>query len=301
MATSANRYATDWNGYSAEWERRYGTRYEHLGDEWCDDGTADRRWEERLFAHSVAPWLTPGTRALEIGPGGGKWTSRLAPLVHDLVVFDVAEEMLERTKRRVASSDTTHVSFQLGNGRDLAPLASDSFDLVFSYDVFVHIALEDTLAYVAEIARVLRDGGVAILHHAISDVRPAWDRIESHNEWYRERPHSVGQYYYFSRDMLDRMYAQFGLRVESAWTDYCTTLITARKPADSAVPRLEQALRQAALATEDRTLDEATRMIADVGQRISARLGELAPLLRGAQAGPERYAIVQRIRSFVRG
>jgi hypothetical protein len=37
-----NRYAGDWNAYSARWEGEYGGRYEHLGEEWNDDGTATR-------------------------------------------------------------------------------------------------------------------------------------------------------------------------------------------------------------------------------------------------------------------
>ena len=28
-----NRYARDWNGYSEHWDRSYGGKYAHLGDE----------------------------------------------------------------------------------------------------------------------------------------------------------------------------------------------------------------------------------------------------------------------------
>ena len=301
MDTQTNRYAHDWNGYSAEWERRFGARYRHLGEEWCDDGTAERQWEERLFAHSVAPWLTPATSALEIGCGGGKWTVRLAPRVRDLRVFDVAEAMLERTRRRVESDGLVNVTFHLGNGRDPLPCPAASLDLVFSYDVFVHIALEDTVAYVNEIARVLKPGGTAILHHAIGDVAPAWDRIESHNDWYRDRANTLGQYYYYSREMLDRMYDRAGLRVDSTWNDYCTSVVVVRKPADSAVPRLEQALRHAAIAAGPAALDDAARAITDLGHDMARTLESLAAALRQTPEGAERYRLVQQIRRFVRG
>jgi ubiquinone/menaquinone biosynthesis C-methylase UbiE len=300
-ATTTNRYANDWNSYSAEWDERYGDRYQHLGDEWCDDGTSERQWELRLFAHTVAPCLTSETRALEIGPGGGKWTVRLAPRVRELVVFDVAEQMLDRTRRRVASASLSNVTFAHGNGRDMSSVASGSVDLVFSYDVFVHIALEDTVAYLGEIARILRDGGVAILHHAVNDVPPALDRIESHNEWYRDPANTRGQYYYYSRDALDRLYARAGLRIVSAWTDYCTTVITAERPADSIVPRLEQALRRASTAADDGALDAAAQVIASAGHDIAARLAALALELRSTPPGSARYALIQRIRRLVRG
>src|SRR5262249_48050516 len=73
-ASGNNRYAKDWNAYSEMWQDHYGKRYEHLGDEWCDDGSEARHWERRLLAQAAEPWLSPRTRLLEIGPGGGKWT-----------------------------------------------------------------------------------------------------------------------------------------------------------------------------------------------------------------------------------
>src|SRR3954470_7038789 len=47
--------------------------------------------ELRLFALAVSPWLTQAARVVEIGPGAGRWTLRIAPLVRELVVVDVAE------------------------------------------------------------------------------------------------------------------------------------------------------------------------------------------------------------------
>ena len=187
--TTDNRYANDWNTYSAMWDEQYGTRYRHLGDEWCDDGTSDRAHERRLLG-LVEPWMTPGTRALEIGPGGGKWTVRLAPRVGSLVVFDVAAAMLDRTRGRCEAEGLHNVSFTLGDGNGLTGIADESLDLVFSYDVFVHTALEDTVAYIDDLARVLAPGGVAIVHQAVAETTASWDRSESHNDRCRDRAHS---------------------------------------------------------------------------------------------------------------
>jgi ubiquinone/menaquinone biosynthesis C-methylase UbiE len=301
MEATANRYATDWNSYSAEWDQRYGRRYRHLGDEWCDDGTENREWERRLFAHAVEPYLRSSSRAIEIGPGGGKWTVRLAPKVAELVVFDVAQAMLERTLTRVSEAGLENVSYRLGNGRDMEPLESGGFDVVFSYDVFVHIALEDTVAYVAEIARLLRPGGIAILHHAVNDIRAAWDRIETHNEWYRDRDHTRGQYYYHSQSALERLYARFGLRVEATWTHYSTVVLTIRKPADSIVADLEQALYRAGLAADREALGKAMSAIEKLGYELVARAERLTRALRDSDPGPARFETVQRLRSLFRG
>lgn len=298
--TPTNRYATDWNTYSAFWDEQYGGRYQHLGDEWCDDGTADRAHERRVMG-LVEPWLHSGTRALEIGPGGGKWTVRLAPRVSSLVVFDVAEAMLERTKRRCEAEGFRHVSFVLGDGNALSGLADESLDLVFSYDVFVHIALEDTVAYIDDLARVLTPGGVAIVHHAVAGTNASWDRIESHNDWYRDRGNTLGQYYYHCREALCRGYERAGFEIVESWHSYCTVVFTVRKQAASLVPRMERALRQAAVATTP----EALRAAADAFERaVDDARRQLAPLvasLEGTTPGLRRYAVLQKMRRLFRG
>jgi ubiquinone/menaquinone biosynthesis C-methylase UbiE len=295
-----SRYAKDWNAYSEMWQDHYGQRYQHLGDEWCDDGSEARHWERRLLTQAAEPWLSPRTRLLEIGPGGGKWTVRLAPKVGAVTAFDVADAMLDRTKQRCESEGLTNVSFVLGNGRDLTPLADESHDLVWSYDVFVHIALEDTVAYLLEIARVLREGGVAVIHHAVNDNADAWDRIESHNDWYRQG-HTLGQYYYHSRDALVRMYSRAGLRVKTMWSDYCTVVVTAEKPYDSVAPDLERALRLMATAATDDDMAAAVYAVEAVGRDIEHRLAMLVVDAQKSRPGQSRHAAIQRIRRLIRG
>lgn len=262
---------------------------------------AEEAAEYRVFALAVAPWLTPKTRAIEIGPGGGKWTVRLAPLVGELAVVDVSPDMIERTRARLRAAEMNNVSFVVGGGRDLAPLASGTFDLVFGYDVFVRIPLEATIAYLGDIARVLRDDGVAVLHHAVNDVRPAWDHIESSGVGPAASDPAHGAYHFHSRDALDRMYARVGLQIDSIWTDHCTTVVTARKPADSVVPRLEQALRVAAAAGDERALDDAARAITGVARDLTDRVTTLATALTATAPGPDRYEVIQQIRRLVRG
>jgi len=254
--------------------------------------------EHRLFAMSVAPRLTPATRAVEIGPGAGRWTVQLAPLVRDLVVVDVAPEMIDRTRTRTRAAEMTNVAFVLGSGGDLAPIGTGSVDFVFAYDVFVWIPLEPTVAYLADIARVLRDDGIAVIQHAVNDVRPAWERLDAGSGG---APAAAGDgaYCYHSRDALDRMYARFGLRIESVWTEHDTAVITARKPADSIVPRLEQILRQAAAPGEEaggRAAGELAGLAEDLRDRVAALAARLA-----LSAEAERAQVIQQIRRLIRG
>ncbi len=297
---STHRYANDWNAYSAAWDEQYGGRYRHLGDEWCDDGTADRAHERRV-TDLVEPWIRPGTRALEIGPGGGKWTVRLAPRVHSLIVFDVADAMLARTRQRCEAEGLANVSFVLGDGHGLTGVPDESLDLVFSYDVFVHIALEDTVAYIDELVRVLAPGGAAIVHHAVAETAAAGNRIESHNDWYRDRSHTLGQYYYHSREGLRRAYERAGFEIVESWDSYCTAVFTVRKEADSVVPRMERALRRAAVATTPEELRAAAVAFERALDEARDRLAPLVASLDGTMPGLKRYAILQRMRRLVRG
>jgi ubiquinone/menaquinone biosynthesis C-methylase UbiE len=239
-----NRYAKDWDGYSKTWASEFGKSYVHLGDEWNDDGTLERRRDNFYFDTLAARWVNPNSTVLEVGPGGGKWTVRIAPLVKRLIALDVSEEMLNRTRQRCASLGITNVEYILGNGHDFAPIPDNSIDFFFSFDVFVHIALEDTWPYALEMARVLAPGGVGACHHAIDSVDDAWERIDQTSYWYRDQANTLGQFYYYSPESLRRMYERCGFYVAEQHQEWCVCTCIFRKPWIPIVPRLEQLLRQ---------------------------------------------------------
>ena len=45
-------------------------------------------------------------------------------------------------------------------------LAAASIDAIWSYDVFVHINPTDVARYLADFERILKPGGVAVIHHS---------------------------------------------------------------------------------------------------------------------------------------
>ena len=244
FVTSGDRYARDWNAYSQKWDLQYGSQYSHLGEEWNDDQTAERKRDTFYFNAYAERWIHPEMTVLEVGPGGGKWTVRLAPKVKRVIVLDVAEEMLKRTQTHCETLGITNVEYILANGKDFQPVVDESIDFFFSYDVFVHIALEDTWPYAQEIARVLRLDGRGACHYAVNSVPEAWERIEQQNNWFRGGKHTLGQYYYFSPETLRRMFERCGLRIveqhQEGW--HCTCIF--EKPALSVVPRLEALLNR---------------------------------------------------------
>jgi SAM-dependent methyltransferase len=97
-------------------------------------------------------------RVVEIGCGIGRMTEWFARAFGAVDAIDVSPAMIEQARQRLA--DLPNVTFHAGNGSDLAPVADDSADLVFSYIVFQHIPSREAIAgYVLDAARVLKDGG----------------------------------------------------------------------------------------------------------------------------------------------
>ena len=70
--------------------------------------------------------------------------------------------MAECRKRFAAMSNA---EFAVGSGCDLKMISSTSIDGIWSFDVFVHINSDEFRSYIREFQRVLRDGGVVVIHH----------------------------------------------------------------------------------------------------------------------------------------
>jgi SAM-dependent methyltransferase len=97
---------------------------------------------------------------LDVGCGIGRFERALAAGVRSVVGIDISPRMIEAARRRCAG--LPNVAFLLCSGRDLAPFADASFDLVLAVDAFPYLVQSGmTLAetHVSEAARVLRPGG----------------------------------------------------------------------------------------------------------------------------------------------
>jgi ubiquinone/menaquinone biosynthesis C-methylase UbiE len=129
------------------------------GEEWTDSD----EWKRSLISEVMRGHLASCSTILEIGPGAGRWTGALLDMARHLIVVDISDRCIELCRKRFAEAD--NIEFHVNDGRSLDGVATSTVDGVWSFDVFVHIAPEDTRAYVAELARVLRPGGRAVIHH----------------------------------------------------------------------------------------------------------------------------------------
>jgi ubiquinone/menaquinone biosynthesis C-methylase UbiE len=150
-----------WNTY--DWSRR--------GEEWTRDSCS----KERVVTELLEPNVPSGSVALEVGPGGGRWTDILRQRASRLLIVDVADRALELCRERF--NGCSNIEYLLTDGRTLA-VADSTVDAIWSYDVFVHINPPDTRSYFREFGRVLKPRGRAVIHHPgdgpTKGQRPGW-------------------------------------------------------------------------------------------------------------------------------
>jgi ubiquinone/menaquinone biosynthesis C-methylase UbiE len=161
--------------FTAEENKRVWNEHDWstLGEEW----TRNAEWKANVIREFLIPHVPEGATVVEVGPGGGRWTDLLQRRAARLIVVDVAERAIALCRERFAAC--SHIEYLLGDGRTI-DVPDNSIDVIWSFDVFVHINPPDARAYFREFRRILKPGGHAMIHHAglpplpKNGRRPGW-------------------------------------------------------------------------------------------------------------------------------
>jgi len=225
------KYEASWDSYSDRWK---GSEGESLGDEWGTDTLT-----KSVFERYLEPNLSADATVLEIGPGGGKYSVRVAPRCARLICADVSKEMLRRTKERLAGA--ANLETRKLDGFDFAGIPDRSIDFAFSIDVFVHLDLEDVYAYLREFRRVLRDGSRLVLHFANFLSWPGYDLFLREADFNRAQFKSIGRISFQTPEILRTLLERLGWEVEAIDTETSPRdfLVMARKSSFPDDPRAE--------------------------------------------------------------
>jgi ubiquinone/menaquinone biosynthesis C-methylase UbiE len=109
--------------------------------------------------------LSPGRNvAVDFGCGVGRLSAALARHFAEVIGVDISAPMLEQARRLDRSEGRCR--FVLNEADNLAFLADDSVDLVYSSLVLQHMPPQLAARYLREFVRVLAPGGVAIFQVA---------------------------------------------------------------------------------------------------------------------------------------
>lgn len=121
--------------------------------------------------------LKKGMRTLEIGCGPGRIQHALSQSGLNLEVHgtDFSSSMVHYAKKRVPQAH-----FTVGSGRDLKQYTDAAFDFIYSFVVFQHVNEEIFNAYLCEIHRILKNGGMFIFQIQSSEGMANYERPRHH-------------------------------------------------------------------------------------------------------------------------
>jgi 2-polyprenyl-6-hydroxyphenyl methylase / 3-demethylubiquinone-9 3-methyltransferase len=189
--------------------------YDELGERWYaanDDPVALLRAESRLRN----PWVVERIRhehgaagqVLDVGCGAGFLSNHLAREGFEVTGLDASQASLDVAARHDV---TGKVSYVHGDALEL-PFAAASFDVVCAMDFLEHV--EDPASVVAEIARVLKPGGV-FFFHTFNKNALAWLVVIKGVEWFvKNTPKHMHVLRLFIKPSeLSRMCAENGMSV----------------------------------------------------------------------------------------
>jgi SAM-dependent methyltransferase len=191
-----------WSHYAQVWDRRpdLNLGMETLGDEWGGPAFA-----ERIVADLTAPYLGADVDVLELGCGGGKFSALLRARTRRLVCADISPDMLARARVHVGDGDD--VEYHQLNGHDFTGVPDRSVDMIFSYDVLLHLQPQNIFSYLHDARRILRPHGIFMLH-AINLASPGgshhFEDQYLHDQW-RHGLNDLGRLgyiYFMSEDQL---------------------------------------------------------------------------------------------------
>lgn len=129
----------------------------------------------------------PEARVLDLGCGGGHVAFRLAPLVEQVVAYDLSEAMLVVVREEAARRGIRNLATHQGAVETLS-FPDASFDVVASRYSAHH--WHDFGAGLAEARRVLKPGGLAMFMDVVSPHSPLFDTWLQTLELLRDPSHA---------------------------------------------------------------------------------------------------------------
>lgn len=134
----------------------YGAR------EWARlDRPDDGALEFAINSRTIAAWLPPGARVLDLGGGPGRYALWLAARGHRVTLADLAPALLTIARERAATAGLPLEEIVEADACDLGRWPAASFDAALALGPFYHLPdAVDRARAASELARVVRPGGL---------------------------------------------------------------------------------------------------------------------------------------------
>jgi ubiquinone/menaquinone biosynthesis C-methylase UbiE len=141
-----------WDEYVKKFEANPdNSKYKFLGNNWKGEDIFYKLLHKYAFSHPDA---------LEIGCGGGRISNFAKELFVRITATDISPEMIRKASSEVKA---TNISWEVMDGFRLDQYKDESFDFVYSHDVFVHFSSMQVYPYLLQFHRLLKKGGIGII------------------------------------------------------------------------------------------------------------------------------------------
>lgn len=171
-----------------------------IGNEWGVLKDANKLIEEYLLKY-----VDNKSVVAEIGIGGGRIANIVAPKVEKLIGFDVAKEMLKKASKSL--SEHKNIDYVHLTTSRIDSKYENTFDMVYSFDVFVHLDLHNIWAYFKEIKKVLKENGKVFIHTSNLSTPGGWDRFKVQDRYW------PGGFYFITPQTIDILAEKAGYRI----------------------------------------------------------------------------------------
>ncbi len=189
-----------------------------------DEMTAvyERVGDARSLDRFVAA-IPPGCRVLDVGCGSGRDAARLLALGFDVLAVDGSAGMLERARTLHPELDGRLSRVALPAS---LPFPTGAFDAVMSWAMVMHLERDQLPVLFAEIARIVRPGGV--FAYSVNTERPGRDADDRDASGRRftclpavvwERLHAAAGFRTLWAEQTDDITGRPGIR----WVTFLTT------------------------------------------------------------------------------
>ena len=118
---------------------------------------------------------------IELACGRGRHVKKYINDAEEITLVDILKKNIEYCRERY--KDSKKIIYYRNNGFNLEKLASDAYTALFSYDAMVHFEMFDVYEYLNDIYRVLKIGGMALLHHSnyCSDYMASFENSQNNH------------------------------------------------------------------------------------------------------------------------